>query len=393
MQYDFDETIDRRYTDALKLEALGPRWGRTDLLPLWVADMDFRTPPCVMEAVRRRCEHEVLGYTSRPASYGEAIRTWLRDRHRWEVAEEAIHFVPGVVPGLVFALQCLTEPGDKVLIQTPVYHPFFLVTRQNGRVPVYNPLKLENGTYRMDTEQLRRVIGGCKLFLLCNPHNPGGRVWTPEELAGIAAICRENGVTVVSDEIHADLTFPEYTHTPFACVSEAARLNSITFMAPSKAFNMAGLGASYSIVADPELRRRFHGFLDGNDLAEGHVFAFLATEAAYRHGGEWLGQVVRYIRANVDYLHDRLLAGMPDIGMIRPQASYLVFLDCRKLGLPQEKLVEFFVSGARLALNDGSMFGPEGTGFMRINVGCPRSVLAEALDRLQTAYNRLKRNS
>lgn len=390
MRYNFDEVIDRRNTDALKVEALGPRWGRTDLLPLWVADMDFRTPPFVMEAIRRRCEHEILGYTSRPASYGEAIGAWLQARYRWAVTDEQIHFVPGIVPAIVFAIQCFTEPGDKVLIQTPVYHPFFLVTRQNGRQPVFNPLKLENGTYRMDTEHLRRAIGGCRLFLLCNPHNPGGRVWTKDELAAVAEICRENGVLVVSDEIHADLTFPEFTHTPFACASEAARMNAITFMSPSKAFNMPGLGSAYSVVENPAIRQRFESYLDGSDLAEGHVFSFLATEAAYRSGAEWLRQAVDYIRKNVDFLESFLSARIPEIGMIRPQASYLVFLDCRRLGLPQNELVDFFVDKAHLALNDGAMFGAEGTGFMRMNVGCSRRVLEQALLRLEGAYNELR---
>ncbi len=387
MNYNFDEIIDRTGTDALKLEALKPRWGRDDLLPLWVADMDFRTPPFVMDALRKRCENEILGYTCKPASYFKSIEQWLLNRYDWKVSKELINFTPGIVPGIAFVLKCFTKPGDKVLVQIPVYHPFFLVTEHNHREVVYNPLILENGQFRMNLEHLKQVIKGCKLFILCNPHNPGGRVWTKEELVAIADICYENGTLVVSDEIHADLTLPGFTHTPFAKVSEKARLNSIVFMSPSKAFNMPGLSSSYCIIENSEIRKKFSTFLNASELSEGHIFAFISVVAAYEQGTEWLNQLLNYIQGNIDFMDEYLQKNMPLIKIIRPQASYLIFMDCRKLRFTQKELVDFFVDKAHLALNDGAMFGKGGTGFMRINAGCPKAILEKALKQLQTAYN------
>ena len=387
MKYNFDEVIDRTGTDALKLEALKPRWGRDDLLPLWVADMDFRTPPFIMNAIKERCEKEVLGYTSKPASYYQAIENWLFTRYDWKVSKELISFTPGIVVGLAHVLKCFTQPGDKVLIQSPVYHPFFLVTEHNYREVVRNPLILENGQYKMDLDHFKEAVKGCKLFILCNPHNPGGRVWTKEELEAVAEICYENGTMVISDEIHADLTLKGFTHTPFAKISEKARVNSITFMSPSKAFNMPGLASSYCIIENDEVRKKFRNYLNASEFSEGHIFAFITVAAAYEHGTEWLNQLLDYIQDNIDYVDSYLQKNMPLIKAIRPQASYLIFLDCKELGFNQEELVDFFVDKAHLALNDGSMFGKEGTGFMRMNAGCPRSILEQALTQLQEAYN------
>lgn len=386
MKYNFDEVIDRAGTDALKVDAVKPRWGRDDLLPLWVADMDFRTAPFILDAIRQRCENGILGYTCKPVSYYHAIEKWLLNRFDWSVSKEQISFTPGIVPGIAFVLNCFTKPGDKVLVQTPVYHPFFLVTEHNNREVVYNPLVLENGQYRMNLEHFKEVIKGCKLFILCNPHNPGGRVWSKEELSAIAEICYDNGTLVLSDEIHADLTLPGFKHTPFAKVSEKARLNSIVFMSPSKAFNMPGLSSSYCIIENNEIRKKFHNFLSASELSEGHVFAFISVAAAYEQGTDWLNQLLDYIQKNIDYVDNYLQKNMPRIKIIRPQASYLIFLDCQELGLSQPELVDFFVDKAHLALNDGAMFGKEGTGFMRLNAGCPRSILQKALGQLETAY-------
>ncbi|BEH00562.1 MalY/PatB family protein [Bacteroides sedimenti] len=386
MKYNFDEVIDRAGTDALKVDAVKPRWGRDDLLPLWVADMDFRTAPFILDAIRQRCENGILGYTCKPVSYYHAIEKWLLNRFDWSVSKEQISFTPGIVPGIAFVLNCFTKPGDKVLVQTPVYHPFFLVTEHNNREVVYNPLVLENGQYRMNLEHFKEVIKGCKLFILCNPHNPGGRVWSKEELSAIAEICYDNGTLVLSDEIHADLTLPGFKHTPFAKVSEKARLNSIVFMSPSKAFNMPGLSSSYCIIENNEIRKKFHNYLSASELSEGHVFAFISVAAAYEQGTDWLNQLLDYIQKNIDYVDNYLQKNMPRIKIIRPQASYLIFLDCQELGLSQPELVDFFVDKAHLALNDGAMFGKEGTGFMRLNAGCPRSILQKALGQLETAY-------
>lgn len=386
MKYNFDEIIDRRGTDALKLDALKPRWGREDLLPLWVADMDFRTPSFITNAIKERCDKGVLGYTTKSDEYFDSIIEWLGSRYNWKITKELINFTSGIVPGIAFVVKCFTNKGDKVLIQAPVYHPFFLVTEHNHRQVVYNPLILDN-QFKMDVEHFKKAIKGCKLFILCNPHNPGGRVWSKDELAIIAKICHDNNTLVLSDEIHADLTFPEYTHTPFAKVSEEARSNSIVFMSPSKAFNMAGLASSYCIIENKTIRDKFRDYLNASELSEGHAFAFVSVAAAYKNGSEWLKEMLIYVQDNINYMEKYLEQNMPLIKIIRPQASYLVFMDCRKLGMKQKELVDFFVDKAHLALNDGSMFGKEGRGFMRLNAGCPKEILKRALSQLKSAYD------
>ena len=385
MKYNFDEVIERRGTDSVKWDGVENVWGRNDLTPLWVADMDFRTPPFVMDALRRRLDHEVLGYTFACEEWYTSICNWLHRRHQWEVRRDMLTFVPGIVRGQAFALQCFTKPGDRVMVMTPVYHPFFLVTERLGREVVCSPLDLCDGHYRIDFERFSEDIRGCRVLILCNPHNPGGRVWTVDELRRIADICRENGTMVISDEIHADLTLPPCKHHPFATVSEAAAQNSLTFMAPSKAFNMPGLGSSYAIAVNEDIRHRFREFMEAGEFCEGHLFAYIGAAAAYTHGEEWLEQMLEYVQGNIDFTEHYLKEHVSGIGMIRPQASYLIFLDCRGLGLPQEELVRFFVEKARLALNDGTMFGKPGEGFMRLNVGCPRPILQKALQQLSAA--------
>lgn len=385
MKYNFDEVIERRGTDSVKWDGVKNIWGREDLIPMWVADMDFRTPPFVIEALRKRLEHEVLGYTFACEEWHTSICNWLQRRHQWEITRDMLTFVPGIVRGQAFALQCFTNPGDKVMVMTPVYHPFFLVTERMGREVVYSPLDLYDGHYQIDFARFSKDVQGCKVLILCNPHNPGGRVWTVEELRRIASICKDNGVLVISDEIHADLTLPPYKHHPFATVSEAAAQISLTFMAPSKAFNMPGLGSSYAIVVDEKLRNRFQAFMEAGEFGEGHLFAYIGTAAAYMHGEEWLEQMLAYIQGNIDFTEDYLKTYIPQIKMIRPQASYLVFLDCRALNFKQEDLTKLFSDKAHLALNDGRMFGEPGEGFMRLNIGCPRSVLEQALRQLAIA--------
>lgn len=385
MKYNFDEIIERRGTNSVKWDGVKNIWGRDDLLPMWVADMDFRTPPFVMNALRERLEHEVLGYTFACEEWYTSICTWLHNRHQWDINREMLTFVPGIVRGQAFALQCFTNPGDKVMVMTPVYHPFFLVTERMGREVVYSPLELRDGQYHIDFDRFQKDIQGCKVLILCNPHNPGGRVWTVEELKEIAAICHNSGTFVISDEIHADLTLPPYKHHPFATVSEEAADNSLVFMAPSKAFNMPGLGSSYAITVNETIRERFQTFMEAGEFSEGHLLAYIGAAAAYQHGAEWLEQMLAYIEGNIDFTENYLKEHIPGISMIRPQASYLVFLDCRKLGLNQEALTRLFAEKAHLALNDGTMFGKPGEGFMRLNIGCPRSVLEQALQQLRDA--------
>ena len=385
MNYNFDEVVCRKYTDALKLEALAPRWGRTDLLPMWVADMDFKTPPFIVEVMKKRMECEVFGYTAKPESWYEAIISWQKRHHKWTITKEMISFVPGVVPALAMAVQAFTQRGEKVMIQQPVYNPFAQVIRNNHRELVNCPLELKDGQYHINFKLFEKKIKGCKLFLFCHPHNPGGRVWTREELKKVATICAQNNVIIVADEIHADLTLLPYEHIPFASVSEEAKQNSVVFASPSKAFNMAGLATSYAVIANPTLRRRFETYVEGNELAAGNVFAFNTVVAAYNKGEEWLQQMLTYVQGNIDEVVSYIKENIPQLKVIIPQASYLVFIDFSALQLNQKDIVALCTNRAHLALNDGSIYGEEGNGYMRINLACPRSVVRQALAQLKDA--------
>ena len=385
MNYNFDEVVCRKHTDALKLEALAPRWGRTDLLPMWVADMDFKTPPFIVEVMKKRMECEVFGYTVKPESWYEAIISWQKRRHKWTITKEMISFVPGVVPALAMAVQAFTQRGEKVMIQQPVYNPFAQVIRNNHRELVNCPLELKDGQYYINFKLFEKKIKGCKLFLFCHPHNPGGRVWTREELEKVATICAQNNVIIVADEIHADLTLLPYEHIPFASVSEEAKQNSVVFASPSKAFNMAGLATSYAVIANPTLRRRFESYVEGNELAAGNVFAFNTVVAAYNKGEEWLQQMLTYVQGNIDEVVSYIKENIPQLKVIIPQASYLVFIDFSALQLNQKDIVALCTNRAHLALNDGSIYGEEGNGYMRINLACPRSVVRQALAQLKDA--------
>lgn len=393
-KYDFDTEIERRGSGAFKTDALGERYGRPDLIPLWVADMDFATPDFIIDALRRRLDHPILGYTVEPADYRPAIIDWVHRRHGWELQPDWLSYIPGIVKGIGMVMNAFTEPGDKVIVQTPVYHPFSIVTRLNGRQVVENPLKeLPDGGYAMDLEHLEKIAPGCKLLILSNPHNPAGIIWNAETLRRVADICKRNGIVVISDEIHSDMALFGHKHVPFATVSPEAASVSITFGAPSKTFNIPGVVSSYSVVSDPELRRRFYSWLEANELAAPTLFAPIATIAAYREGEEWLSQMLAYVEDNVRYVEDYCSRYIPGIKPLRPQASFLVWLDCRELGLDHDSLNALFVDKAGLALNDGEMFGHGGKGHMRLNVGCPRSTLTKALDRLRDAVNDLRQQS
>lgn len=389
-RYDFDRVVDRRGTGALKIEVLRERYGRSDLLPLWVADMDFETPPFVTEALRRRLEHSLYGYTVEPEEYWPTVIRWIADRHGWKVEREWLTYIPGIVKGIGMAVNLFVREDEKVIIQPPVYHPFRLTPEGNGREVVCNPLR-ENadGSYSMDFENLEAVADEkCRMLILSNPHNPAGIVWDRATLAKLAEFCSRRGILVLSDEIHCDMALWGNRHIPFASVSPEAASCSITFGAPSKTFNIAGIVSSWAIVPDAELRRRFFGWLQANELNEPPLFAPIATVAALREGEPWRQEMLRYVEQNVEFTIDYCARRIPAIRPLRPQASFLVWLDCRGLGLDHDALVDLFVNRARLALNDGEMFGPGGRGFMRMNVAAPRSVLREALDRLARALNR-----
>lgn len=388
MTYDFDRIIDRRGTNAVALEQLPLHFGTDNVEPFWVADNGFATPPFIIEALRQRLEHPIFGYTVEPPEYRPTLVKWLRDCQDWDVKAEWVTFIPGIVKGIALAINVFTKPGDKVIIQPPVYHPFRLVPENNGRRVVFNPLRERpDGSYDMDFDNLAEVADPeCKLLILCNPHNPAGIVWPTETLKRLADFCAERGIIVIADEIHCDMPLFGAHHTPFASVSMAARENSITFQAPSKTFNIAGIVSSFAIVPNRELRNRFFGWLEANELNSPDIFAPIATIAAYSpEGNEWRRQMLAYIEDNVRFVEDFCRDYLPEIKPLRPEASFLIWLDCRQLGLAQRELVDLFVKKAGLALNDGSMFGPGGEGHMRLNVGFPRQMLANALNKLRNS--------
>ncbi|KKB59466.1 MalY/PatB family protein [Parabacteroides goldsteinii] len=388
-QYNFDEVIERRGTNCVKYDAIKERYGNENLIPLWVADMDFRTPDFIVNAIKKRCEHEIFGYTFGSDSYYNSIIEWVHYKQNWKIKREWLSYIPGIVKGIGFVIQSFTKPGDKVIIQPPVYHPFRIVPESMKREVVNNPLKLVNGAYEMDFEQLESVIDEqCKVLILCNPHNPGGIVWKKDTLVKLADICAKHNILVISDEIHAEMAYPQFTHHPFATVSEAAANCSITFMAPSKTFNIAGIVTSYSIVPNEKIRKEFYEFLEAGELGDGTIFAYTATEAAYTYGAEWLQQMRMYVMENVRFVDEFFKTKLPKIKVYPPQASFLVWLDCCDLKLSQEELVHLFQDKAGLLLNDGTMFGPGGEGYMRLNVGCPRSVLDTALNALKKAIDK-----
>ena len=383
MTYDFDKIIDRSGSGDLKHEVLKERYGRSDLLPLWVADMDFETPQFITDALRQRLDHSLFGYTVVPDELWTSIIQWIRDHHQWEVKREWLTYIPGIVKGIGMAINVFVKEDEKVIIQPPVYHPFRLTPEGNGRKVVYSPLKEVNGTYEMDFEQLAEVVDDkCRLLILSNPHNPAGVCWPKETLQRLAHFCFEHNIIVISDEIHADMALFGNKHIPFASVSDEAAQISITFGAPSKTFNIAGIVSSYAIVPNNSLRRRFYTWLEANELNDPPLFSPIATIAAYTQGEDYRQQMLRYIEDNIRFVENYCREHLPKIKPWRPQASFLVWIDCRDLGLSHDALVDLFVNRAHLALNDGAMFGIGGSGFMRLNVGAPRAVLRQALDQL-----------
>mgnify|MGYP001810034485 CR=1 FL=1 len=389
--YNFDEIIDRKNTNAIKLERCKALFGTEDVLPLWVADMDFRTPDFILNAIRQRLEHPILGYTMPSKDFYPLTQKWITDHHNWNVKREWIGFLPGIVPGLAFAVQSLTEVGDEIMVQSPVYYPFFNVIQNNHRVIVNNPLKEVDGKFVMDFDDLeKKFTAKTKLFILCNPHNPGGRVWTKEELQQFAEICSKHDVTIISDEIHADMVLPGNTsHTPLATVSEWAQNNTVTFMAPTKVFNMPGLISSAYIIPNPELRHKFAEFLEASEMNAGNIFAYIGAVAAYEHGEPWRVEMLDYVKGNVDYITEFLKKNVPQVVPMIPEASFLVWLDCKALGMETDELHKFFSLQAKLGLNKGTIFGAGGEYHLRLNVACSRKVLEQAMAQLKDAVDKL----
>ncbi len=382
----FDQLIDRRNTQSRKWDGVLELYGEDDLIPMWIADMDFQPPKQVVKAVTARAAHGIYGYVNQPEDYVDVILEWLKDRHQWAIKPEWLTHSPGVVPGLALAVRALTEPGDQIVIQPPVYPPFYRVIEDNERQVVENPLKFAGGKFTMDYEDLEECFrAGAKLMFLCSPHNPVGRVWTEAELLKLQELAIRYDVIVLSDEIWADLSFPGNRHRPLAGISPEMSQRTLVFMAPSKNFNIAGLYISNIIIPGDDLRERFCRQLQQISLTHLNLFGLVASDAAYRHGGQWLDELLVYLQDNADYVAAELGKITDKIKVVKPEGTFVLWLDCRDLGIPPEELNQFFVQNARIAFNDGGVFGPSGYGFQRMNIGCPRAVLKEAMSRLAKA--------
>ena len=387
MKYNFDEIIDRSHNRSAKYDEAGKKFGSRDVIPLWIADMDFKTAQPVIDALKARAEEGIWGYTSRPDSYYEAVCGWQKRRNGWDIDKSMISFNLGVVPALSSMVYVFTEPGDKVLIQTPVYSEFYDVTESWGREVVESPLKEQDGRWIIDVEDFEEKAKEAKVFFLCSPHNPLGIVWTREELERMCHICIANNVLIVSDEIHSDLVFHGKKHIPTATLSPEIAAHVISCISGTKTFNLAGLQASATIFPNQELKARFDKFWFNLDIHRNNAFSTIAMEVAFNEGEEWLEQLLGYIGGNFEFIKDYCAANIPQVKPNVPDATYLVWLDCRGLGMGNEELRDFMIRKAGLGLNEGWSFGRSLSGFMRLNAACPRPVLEKAMEQLKHAVD------
>ena len=382
--YDFDKVIDRHKTNSMKWDGLKSSYGRDDLLSLWVADMDFAASSAITKALQERVSHPIYGYMYCSDEYYESIIGWMQRRHDWKVEKEWIVFTPGVVPALSYAIRALTKPDDNVIIQSPVYHPFYHTVEYNGRNVITNPLIYKDGRYFMDFEDLESKIDSkTKLLLLCSHHNPVGREWTKEELRRLGEICLKHNIIIISDEIHFDLVYKGHEHTVFAKISSEIRENCIICTAPSKTFNLAGLQISNIIIPNDEIRKKYKNELEKDHIVRPNIFGQGALVAAYDESEDWLDSLMNYLEENKDFFIEFIEKRIPKLKVVKPEATYLLWVDCSDLGMNSEELRDFFLNKCRLALNNGEMFGKEGRLFQRFNIACPRSTLKEALIRIE----------
>lgn len=380
---DFDLIIKRENTQSVKYDLRQTLFGRSDVIPMWVADMDFAMPECVARALRQRIDHGILGYSFRDRNFARALTGWLKRRHGLEVAEESVCFSPGIVSALVVMLEAFTEKGDKILVQPPVYHPFFEVPLQNQRQVIWNELIYDGRQYNIDFDKLSRQLRDVKMVIISHPHNPVSRAWNPEELELLAQLCAENDVLLVSDEIHSDLMLQGYRHTPLLKASPEAAENIITCYAPSKTFNLAGLFTSAIVITNPVLRQKYNSTLERLHMQMGNIMGQVAFEAAYREGEPWLEQLLVYLNRSVEHVKKRIASEYPWLGLAEPQATYLLWLDFRSLNLSADELNEKLVKTCGLGLSRGDQFGPGGAGFMRMNIASPLPLIDKALDKLK----------
>ena len=391
MRYDFDKVIDRKNTNSMKWDHVKSVFGDEDILPMWVADMDFSAPPPVIEALKKKAGIGIYGYPKRPRAYYEAIINWVQKRHEWEIKKEWLSYSPGVVAGINLLILALTQSGEKVIIQPPVYYPFYFCIQNNGRQISENPLKLIDGRYRMDFDDLaNRADERTRMMILCSPHNPVGRIWEREELLKVGEFCFENDIILISDEIHSDLVYPGHKHIPAATVSEEVTQNTITCIAPSKTFNLAGLKSSVIIIPNQAYRRDYNNMLNNIGVGMDNIFGMAALESAYRYGEDWLEELLEYLSQNLNFLMEYVNEKIPDVGVIKPEATYLVWLDFRALGLDRQGLMDLMTKKAKVWLDDGPIFGPGGEGFQRMNIACPRATLENGLKRIESAVKSIK---
>ena len=391
MIWNFDEPAGREGTNCIKYDLREEIFGVKDVIPMWVADMDFNTPEFIISAMKERLNHEICGYSFRPPEYYSSIIGWLKLRHSWSIEKEWICFSPGIVPAINFCTLAFTQPGDSIIVQPPVYFPFFTAVESHGRKLIYNRLKESSGKWEMDFDSLANSIDPrTKIIIISNPHNPVGRVWTPDELNRLAEICLVNNILILSDEIHSDLVLPGFTHTPVALLSENIAASTITFIAPSKTFNLAGLSTSSVIISNPVLKKTFNRIVDNLHVGNGNIFGAIASIAAYSHGHSWLDALLDYIDHNIDFVGNYCRKMIPEIIPVMPEATYMIWLDCRKLGMAGKELQNFFVKKAGIGMNEGSTFGPGGEGFMRMNLATTHQTVMKAMEQIEQAVSALR---
>lgn len=387
----FDEPVEREGTNCIKYDLREDIFGSKDVIPMWVADMDFKTPDFIISALRERINHEIFGYSFRPTEYYSSIIEWVKLKHKWQIERDWICFSPGIVPALNFCILAYTQPGDKIIVQPPVYFPFFSAVEAHGRKLVYNQLIESDGKWEMDFDSLIASIDEkTRMIIISNPHNPVGRAWSPGELLRLADICLVNNILILSDEIHSDLVLPGYFHTPFASLSEKIADITITFIAPSKTFNLAGLSTSSVIISNHDLRKSFTRIVDNLHIGNGNIFGTIASISAYTHGHQWLDNMLDYIDNNIDFVADYCNKMIPEIIPVMPEATYMIWLDCRKFGMSGKDLQSFFIKSAGVGMNEGSTFGPGGEGFMRMNVATTHQTVMKALEQIEKAVSELR---
>ncbi|WP_404459249.1 MalY/PatB family protein [Sutcliffiella horikoshii] len=386
--YDFNESINRKNTSSVKWDETGRVFGSTDVLPMWVADMDFQAPQEVTKAIMDKAQHGIYGYTAISTSVDDAVSSWFQKQHGWELKQEWLTYISGVVPALSATIQTFSNPGDKVIVFSPVYYPFYDMVTYNDRKLITSPMEYRNGRYYMDLQDFEaKLDGDAKLLLLCNPHNPGGTVWTREELEQLGKICVKHNVIIVSDDIHADLVFENHTYNAIASISDDIAKQTVTCIAPTKTFNIAGLQAAAMVTSNDSFREKLELFMKKQGHFLLNMLGVSAMEAAYRHGKPWLDEVLHYIEDNMDYAVEYIQQEIPGVDASKPEGTYLLWIDCRKLGLEEEELKRLLLHKGKLALESGSKFGKEGNGFVRMNVACTKTTLQEGLLRLKTALS------